>query len=245
MPPIRQAAPLIAFALALLAAGGAQAITYGECTALVEQSPGEGYKAAINWAARTDDPGAQHCAVLAEVALQRYAAGAERLSRLVDQTSNPYEAAALLGQLGNIRMLDGKPDLAVAAFTRALNNTPNDPATLSDRARAYAALGNWPRAVRDLDAAVQIDDGDPEIFLLFATALREAGKTDEALGAVERALRLAPDDPAILLERGRIRLITGDRKGAGADWQAVKARAPEGPIRDAAEASLKALAKTK
>lgn len=244
MPTSRQAGLALATALCLWT-GGAQALTYAECTALVERSPGDGYKAATAWAKTTDDPGAQHCAALAEVALQRYGDAADRLNRLIDQTANPYEAAALLGQLGNVRMLDGKADLAVDAFTRALKNTPNDPQMLADRARAFAALGQWARAARDLDGAVQIDDEDPELYLLYATALREAGKIADARGAVEKALRLAPNAPEVLLERGRIRLIDGDRKGAAGDWKTVADSAPKGPVRDAALASLKALEKTK
>lgn len=243
MSPLKQAAA--ALGLWLAAAGPAHAITYGECVALVNRNPADGFNAAIAWTKTSDDPGAQHCAALAEVALKRYGAAGDRLNRLVEQMDNPYEAAALLGQLGNIRLLDNKPDLAVKAFNQALRNTPNNPDLLADRARAFAALNDWPRAAADLDAAVQLNDGDPELQLLLATALREAGKLPEAKSAIARAYALAPRDPAVLLERGRIRLLDGDRKGAAADWKEVAATAPPGPLRDAANASLKALDKKK
>ncbi|PWR22126.1 tetratricopeptide repeat protein [Zavarzinia compransoris] len=246
MPPLKQATAALALGLAVgFAALPARALTYGECVDLVSRAPADGFNAALAWTKRSDDPAAQHCAVLAEVALKRYGAAGERLSRLIDQMTDPREAAALLGQLGNIRLLDNKPDLALKAFDRALRNTPNDADLLADRARARAALNDWPRAAADLDAAVQLRGDDRELQLLFATALREAGKLAEAKGAIAKALQLAPGDPAALLERGRIRLLDGDRKGAAADWKEAAAKAPAGPIRDAAAASLKALDKAK
>lgn len=241
MPALKQAA--LGLLLAAAAILPARAMTYGECTALIDKSPGDAYGAAVAWIKTTDDPAAQHCAALAEVALKRYGAAGDRLNRMIDQTENPYEAAALLGQLGNVRMLDGKPDLAIRAFSLAVKNTPNDPQLLSDRARAYAALKSWEMAARDLDAAVQIDDEDAELQLLYATALREGGKLPEALGVIEKAASLAPGDAAILLERGRIHLLRGERDKAGADWKKAAAIATDPAIRDAANASLKALAK--
>ncbi|WP_165837681.1 tetratricopeptide repeat protein [Zavarzinia aquatilis] len=241
MPAVKQAA--LGLLLAAAAILPARAMTYGECTALIDKAPGDAYSAAVAWIKTTDDPAAQHCAALAEVALKRYGAAGDRLNRMIDQTENPYEAAALLGQLGNVRMLDGKPDLAIKAFDLAVKNTPNDPQLLADRARAYAAQKNWPMAVRDLDGAVQIDDEDPELHLLYATALREAGKLPEALGAIEKAASLAPGDAAILLERGRIHLLRDERDKAAADWKQAAAKATDPAIRDAANASLKALTK--
>lgn len=237
---LKQAMRGIAAAL-LLGASPAFALTYNECVALIDKAPGDAYKAALAWTKTTDDPAAQHCTALAEVALKRYGAAADRLNRMIEQTANPYESAALLGQLGNVRMLDGKPDLALQAFNRALKETPNDAQLLADRARAYAALKQWANAVRDLDAATQLEDADPELMLLFATALREFGKLPEAQKAADRALALAPKDPSVLLERGRIRLLAGDRSGAKADWEAALAVAPKGDVRDAIAASLKTL----
>jgi len=241
MQPLKQVTRAAAVLALTLAASPALAMTYAECVGMIDRAPGDAYSAALAWTKVTDDPGAQHCTALAEVALKRYGAAADRLNRLIDQTGNQYESAALLGQLGNVRMLDGKPDLAVRAFDRALGVTPNDAQLLADRARAYAALKQWPKAVRDLDAATQIEDDDPELMLLFATALRELGKLPEARTAADKALALAPKDPAVLLERGRIRLLAGDRDGAKADWQTALAAAPKGDLRDTIAASLKTL----
>ncbi|MFA5122867.1 tetratricopeptide repeat protein [Zavarzinia sp.] len=230
----------------LLCTAPAFALTYGECTALVDKSPADGYNAAIDWTKKTDDPAAQHCAALAEVALKRYGAAADRLNRLVEQTENPYESAALLAQLGQVRMLDGKADLAVQAYSRAVKQTPNNAELLSERARAYAAMGDWPHAVKDLDAAVQVEDDNAELQLLYATALREAGDLPEASKAIAKALALAPNEPANFLERGRIRLLAGDRKGAAEDWKRVlSSAAKSSPEYQAANASLKALDKVK
>lgn len=234
---------VLAAAAALPAARPARAMTYAECTEMVETAPANAYKAALAWIKQADEAPAQHCAALAEVALKRYGAAADRLNRLIDQTENPYEAAALLGQLGNVRLLDGKPDLAVQAFDLAVKNTPNDALLLSDRAQAHAAMKNWALAIRDLDAASQIDDENLDILLLYATALREGGKLPEAMGVIEKAASLAPGDGAVLLERGRIHLLRGDKDKAAADWKKAAASAADPAVRDAANASLKALAK--
>lgn len=242
MLPLKQAMrTAIATAAIFLAAPPAMALTYSQCVAMIDTAPGDAYKAALEWIKQADEPGAQHCAALAEVALKRYAAAADRLTRMIEQIQNPYESAALLGQLGNVRMLDGKPDLAIRAFDRAIRETPNDAQLLADRARAHAAMKQWAKAVADLDAATQLEDQDPTLMLLFANALREAGKLPEARAAADKTLALAPQDPAALLERGRIRLLADDRAGARADWQAGLTAAPKGEIRDALAASLKAL----
>lgn len=244
MPRLHQARFLV-FALAGAAAFVAQpaaALTYSSCVAAIRSDPGAALQAAEAWVQAGGDAAAEHCAVLAEVELNRLAAAAERLGRLIDRTADGDEAAAMLSQLGNIRLLDGKPDLAAEALTRALAQTPNNRSLLVDRARAYAAMAQWSKATTDLDAAVQIDNSDPDTLLLYATALRQLGRFDQAKKAIERADGIFPDDPDILLERGRIRLLTKDRKGAAADWRRVVALPDAAPgVRAAAAASLKAL----
>lgn len=228
--------------LALLAPRPAAALTYAACVAAIRDNAGAALQAAEAWSQAGGDAPAEHCAVLAEVELNRLAAAAERLGRLIDRTGNGDEAAVLLSQLGNIRLLDSKPDLAAEAFTRALAQTPNNRGLLVDRARAYAAMAAWAKAVTDLDAAVQIDNSDPDTLLLYATALRQSGRLDQAKKAIDRADGIFPDDPDILLERGRIRLLNKDRRGAAADWRRVLTLPDAAPgVRAAAEASLKAL----
>lgn len=224
MRPVHQARflVLVLAGMAPFAARPAAALTYGDCVAAVRTDPGVALQAAEAWSQAGGDAAAEHCAVLAEVELNRLASAAERLGRLIDRTADGDKAAAMLSQLGNIRLLDDKPDLAVDAFTRALAQTPNDRRLLVDRARAYGAMKNWAKAVTDLDSAVQIDNSDPDTLLLYATALRQTGRLDRAKTAIERADAIFPDDPDILLERGRIRLLTKDRKGAAADWQRVE-----------------------
>jgi tetratricopeptide (TPR) repeat protein len=60
-------------------------------------------------------------------------------------------------------------------------------------------------------AAAPVSDNNAVAALLArAEAEREGGNVDAAIAAAERALRIAPDDPAVYLELAQLRLERGD-----------------------------------
>lgn len=60
---------------------------------------------------------------------------------------------------------------------------------------------------------------DPQVVDLReqAAAHERAGRTDAAFAAIDEALRLSPDDPALLQERAELALLMGRLEAAAAD----------------------------
>jgi regulator of sirC expression with transglutaminase-like and TPR domain len=73
------------------------------------------------------------------------------------------------------------------------------------------------------------------------TAYRYLETYDLAAELIEEALRLEPDNPDALLERGIIRRLNDDKEGARADWTRVVELAPDSPPAEAARKNLDAL----
>ena len=59
-----------------------------------------------------------------------------------------------------------------------------------------------------------------------------------ALNDVETALKVSPDYPLALLERGKLRLLKGDKDGARQDWLKVVNKAPNTPAADEAQRDI-------
>ena len=72
-------------------------------------------------------------------------------------------------------------------------------------------------------------------------AYRRLNKLDLASVDLEEALKLAPNDPDALLERGILRRVRDDRQGAREDWLKLLVTSPDAPAADIARADLEAL----
>lgn len=99
---------------------------------------------------------------------------------------------------------------AEAAADAALALRPNLPAAI--RAKGYIAFWWHRRQAEGLDAmrrAVALAPADPQSHHWLATALSFAGDHEGALAAIEQARRLAPDQSAILADRGLLLWLAG------------------------------------
>jgi tetratricopeptide (TPR) repeat protein len=88
---------------------------------------------------------------------------------------------------------------------------PDDPAARLDLADAYLARDRVGDAVDQYLALVAIDPGSPEAHARLGLVLYRAGRPEEALRALERALEIDPTHPQALYERGVILLRGLDR----------------------------------
>lgn len=130
---------------------------------------------------------------------------------------------------------------AIAAFDAAVKILPKDGELRVDRA---VALGNARRfwdAIDDLTAAIGDGIETSEVYLLRATAWREVGTAELAMDDINRAAKMAPDDPNVLLERARLRALTNDTSGAQQDFLAVMKVAPGTPAALDAKHELESL----
>ena len=155
--------------------------------------------------------------------------------------ARPWLRAGVLAQAGQAWLTADQPERANAAFTVALEITPEAVELYVDRAQALAQVGAFWEAVDDLSQAIELASGRADIYAFRASAYRYLDNLELALDDAERALALVPDDPVALLERGNIRRLQGDDAGARADWIHVLSIAPGGHAADDARTNLERL----
>lgn len=166
---------------------------------------------------------------MALIGLKRYAEAAQRLEAMAGamMTSNPNLRADALEQACQAWLLAGKPTEAKAAIDAALAFKHDDPDLLIDRAQTFAEADKYWDAIDDLNRVIEQAPHRADALIFRASAYRRVPDgIDLALQDVEQALKLTPDAPAGLLERGNIRAMTGDLAGAKADWLRVEKLAP-------------------
>jgi tetratricopeptide (TPR) repeat protein len=216
---------------------------YRSCLALVHQKPDEAFESALAWRDQGGGAPAEHCAALALLELGKYDQSALRLEALAqalgpDGKVNP---AAVWAQAGNVWLLGGYPDRALAAIDRGLALEPDRAPLLVDRARVLGELGRYAEALPELDRALALDPKDDDAHAFRASALRQLGRLDEALIAADAALKLNPDNPSARLERGMVRMQMADLAGARADWIEAATRHAGTPAADAAQKMIEEL----
>lgn len=189
------------------------------------------------------DVAAGHCAAVALVRLERFAAGASRFEELAGKADRLDLRAALLDQAADAWLLAGNAERALKVLTAAVEIAPEDADLRIDKARAEAELGRYGEAAGELDNAIALDPGLADAYVFRASARRRLNQMEGAAADLEKALTLDPHHPEALLERGVLRQLDGDRSGARADWDLVVAVAPDSAAAQAARVNLSALAR--
>ncbi len=212
---------------------------YDQCMALAQSNPKLAFEQATAWrmekvAITASAVPAMHCQAVALVGLGQAARAGGLLDAAATALGNPPKNSALAGQIwaqsGNAWLLAEDSLRAEQRLTRALGFLPpadkERAAALIDRARARVDRADkgqlpWKLIQDDLALAHTINPTDAVPLLLSATAHRRAGEHKLALGDIEKAAALAPDNSDVLLERGVERAQAQNVKGAVADWQQV------------------------
>jgi len=100
------------------------------------------------------------------------------------------EYLADLGQLGRSRDV-------VELATRALESMPGHPLLYRQRCAAQFALGAPRAALDDCASAYQRGSHDPQVAALYSMVLNSAGRRQEALFVLDKALQEHPDDEGL------------------------------------------------
>ncbi len=169
------------------------------------------------------------------------AAGAFEQAAQATDDKDPARAR-MLAAAGNMWISAGQPGKAALALDRALAATDLQAEqrgeALLDRARAAEAQNDLKTARAKLnEAAATISDDPFYWYFSAALAIRELDKTN-ARNSINRALSLAPSDPALLFEAGHVAHFTGDFAKARTHWRQAAAADPAGAIGKAARDAL-------
>lgn len=102
----------------------------------------------------------------------------------------------ILARLALEQRRSGQRDAAATTLERALRSRPADLTLLSDLADLYTEAGRDAEAVRILERLVRVGD-TPAARLRLAAYARRSGNLAGAVGHLERASTLAPDESAV------------------------------------------------
>jgi Flp pilus assembly protein TadD len=213
--------------LSLIVPGHAAAIDnqaqYEACMALLQRDPAGALDSAVEWEKQGGGDPARHCKALAMIRMGEVEDGAlelERVAEAMPQVKAPL-AAELFGQAGQAWVKAGNAERALYAQNQGLKLNPNDVELLIDRALTFGTAGMYFEALDDLNAAVDLDPNNPDVYSMRAAAYRQLENPDLAEDNIEHALKLSPSHAGALLERGYLRRASGDLAGARSDWLTV------------------------
>lgn len=128
---------------------------------------------------------------------------------------------------------------AVSALRTALAASPDDTAALTLMARAHERAGNTDLMLESLALAVDASKTAPESSLRYAQALVRAKRLDQAESVLVAALRLVPEDVALLTALGQVQLTRDNRPLARQTLQRLAALTSNEARRAAADLELR------
>src|SRR5919108_4344075 len=196
---------------------------YQACMTLLDRDPAGALDSAVAWERQGGGDAARHCKALALIRTGEVEDGAlelERVAQAMPQAKASL-AAELFAQAGQAWIRAGNPQRALYAQNQGLKLNPKDVQLLIDRALTFGTSGMYFEALDDLNAAVDLDPNNPDVYSMRAAAYRQLENPDLAQDNIEHALKISPSHPGALLERGYLRRASGDLAGARSDWLIV------------------------
>src|SRR5262249_55918250 len=115
--------------------------------------------------------------------------------------ANPGDADAALAYAQALQAL-GERTQAVAVLQQASMRNPNNKALLGGYGRALADVGNYAQALDVFNRAHTPDQPDWRILSAQGAVLDQMGRHQEAQRYYSSALKITPDDPAVLSNLG-------------------------------------------
>lgn len=226
-----------------LATNPTEIARYQKCLETAEKTPDQGFEDAMQWRDSSGSNAAKHCVAVALFYLGQPAVAADRLEQLgiALRAAPPELRARLLSQAGTAWSVAEENERANAAITAAIEIAPKLPDLYVDRAMVLASVQNYWEAIDDLNHAIDLQPRYGMALALRAAAYRYVDSLDLAMDDAEAAVRTAPELPEGWLERGILRRIKGNVKGARADWLQVLVLDADGEAGDAARANIERL----
>jgi tetratricopeptide (TPR) repeat protein/tRNA A-37 threonylcarbamoyl transferase component Bud32 len=106
---------------------------------------------------------------------------------------------------------------------------------LVNRGVVFIRQGEWAKAIADLEQAINVNEAAFQGYANLAQAYRGAGRHQDALAAITRAIECAPDRPELYVVRAKIQLNRKDVAAARADFEQAIAHEKDSKSRRRAE----------
>jgi tetratricopeptide (TPR) repeat protein len=183
------------------------------------------------------------CRGHARVAREEPVAARDDYDRALDLAADCVDA---LNARGWLHFREGRTDLALADFDAVVRLAgqqggwglpppggltivgPVRPgAAYAQRASARLQMGEWERALEDLDEATRRDPEAGYVYGLRGQVYLSRDRHDEALADFGQAIRWAPEDPTAYLARARLHARRGEYQQQQDDLRAVLSRDPQ------------------
>ncbi len=110
--------------------------------------------------------------------------------------------------LGILAAREGKTDVAIEHFERALQTDPEHSIALQNLGNAYRQKKDWPQAKRTLEKSLALDPDDPEANYGLAMVYAQTNDTSRAYEYLQKALLARPAYPEALNNLGILYLRT-------------------------------------
>lgn len=120
---------------------------------------------------------------------------------------------------GLVHLWSGHAHKALLDFNRAISLNPELPAAYNNRANYYAAQGAKESAIADYERTIDLNPFHVRARINRAITLKELGRYDAALDALDEALLFRQMTGEIYAERGRTYHLRGDWNCAIADYK--------------------------
>jgi len=119
---------------------------------------------------------------------------------------------------GTFLLQQGKIDLAIADFSKALELEPQFAMAALNRGYAYGQKLAWPEAEANYVACLALDPEQPLALRLLGVARANQGKLKQAIDDYSTAISLDAEDPENYSGRGFTRFFAKNYAGAAADF---------------------------
>ena len=139
-----------------------------------------------------------------------------RAAELYEQVVQRVPETAELTNLGVVYFLQGHYSNAVDIYRRVLEQSPDSASALLNLADAERLSGSSEAEALYEQVLVKVaDDPNPDSLLsVKAQALAQLGRPLEAVEAVQRGLKLSPDNPLMAYEAALVYVLVGEETSA-------------------------------
>ena len=130
---------------------------------------------------------------------------------------------------GRVASMFKQDPQSVQHFQKAINLNPKHAKAFAAMALVKGRMGKFQDALNDLDRAIAINPGYAKAYSNRGVTRGALQQNQAAISDFSQAIRLDPRLADAYRNRGITREMTGDLKGACADWKIASALGQEGP----------------